>query len=303
MPYDQWFKELLRAFFPDFIGRFFPDAAAKLDLRQITFLEQEASTDVGRGRRREMDLVAQVATRAGTPRLVLLHIELQARPEQGFPWRMFEYYALLRRRHRMRVLPIVVYITGGRGTDNWEVYQEDWFDEEILRFRYRRLRLRGLKAMQVAQENSPLASALATLMDRRGADLAALKATSLQRIGQAHLDEARQWLLLNFVETYLPLDAAAAQRFQQILAQQEYGMAKRVQTTWGDRLRLEGEQKGLLRGKKDAVLSVLRSRFQTVSEDLTRLIEKTQDPKELDALLERAATASRLDDVRGPHSN
>lgn len=152
-----------------------------------------------------------------------------------------------------------------------------------------------------------MASVLATLMDRRGADLAALKATSLQRIGQARLDEARQWLLLNFVETYLPLETAAAQRFQQILDQQEYGMAKRIQLTWGDRLRLEGVQEGerigLLRGKKDALISVLRSRFETVSEDLTKLIEATQDPQELDALLERAATASGLDDIRGPLSN
>ncbi len=52
MPYDQRLKELLQAFFPEFIERFFPEVAAHLDLSQVTFLQQEVATDVGRGRHR-----------------------------------------------------------------------------------------------------------------------------------------------------------------------------------------------------------------------------------------------------------
>ena len=56
MPYDALFKELLRAFFAEFMQHFFPEDAARLDRRQVTFLEQETATDVGRGHRRTLDV-------------------------------------------------------------------------------------------------------------------------------------------------------------------------------------------------------------------------------------------------------
>jgi hypothetical protein len=58
---------------------------------------KEATTDLLRGRRREMDLVAQVTRRDGTRTLVIVRVELQSRPVAAFPWRLFEYYPLLRR--------------------------------------------------------------------------------------------------------------------------------------------------------------------------------------------------------------
>src|SRR5207245_2400686 len=112
--------------------------------------------------------------------------------------------------------------TGGRGSAIWEEYHERWYEDTIVLFRYRRLRLRGQKAKDTVEEKNPLVAALAVLMDRRGADLAALKAASLDRIGQARLDEARQWLLVNFVETYLPLRADAEQRYQDLLSREEH---------------------------------------------------------------------------------
>ena len=62
MPYDQELKELLRIFFAAFMESFFPDEAAHLDLSRVIFLEKEAATDVGRGRRREMDRFSHVGT-------------------------------------------------------------------------------------------------------------------------------------------------------------------------------------------------------------------------------------------------
>ena len=90
-----------------------------------------------------MDLVARVARRDGSTTLVIVLVELQARPEQEFPWRLFEYYTLLRRVHRLPVLPIVIYVRGGRGSELWEEYREGLFEEVTVLFRYHRLRLNG----------------------------------------------------------------------------------------------------------------------------------------------------------------
>jgi hypothetical protein len=296
-------KELLRAFFAEFMERFFPDAAARLDLRQVAFLEQEMVTDVGHGQHGVLDLVAQVRTKAGAPELVLIHVELQARPERGFPERMFDYSTALRRRHRVPTLPIAVYITGGHGQEEWEEYSEEWFSESIVRFRFRRLRLRGMKAKEALLRADALTAALAVLMDRRGADLAALKAAILERIGRSRLDAARQWLLVSFVETYLTLRAEAEQRYHELLGQEGYQVARQVQMTWGDRLREEGRQEGLLLGKREAILQVLRLRFPTAPDDLIRRISTVERLDVLDLLLQRSLTADHLDDIRAALPN
>jgi hypothetical protein len=303
VPYDALLKELLHAFFAEFMQRFFPEQAARLDLRQATFLEQETATDVGRGRRRVLDLVVQVRTREGEPKLILIHVELQARPEAGFPWRMFDYYGMLRRRYRIPVLPIVLYVTGGQGTETWEEYEEECLDERVVTFRYRRLRLRSLKAREAVAENDPLVAALAVLMDRRGANLAVLKATSLDRIAQARLDEARQWLLVNFVETYLPLPADAEERYQELLAREEHRMAKQAQVTWGDRIREEARSEERLRVKRDAVLTVLRERFERLPDAFTEQIEQLQSEEVLDTLLRRAVRAANLAEIQAALPN
>src|SRR5207247_7188040 len=135
------------------------------------------------------------------------------------------------------IVPIVVYITGGRGSGEWEEYREQTFEELIVLFRFRRLRLRAFKAVEAVREGDPLVCALAALMDRRGADLAELKVASLPGIGESALDEARQGLLVNSVETYLPLSTTVEQRYQVLLEQEEHRMAKRTQLTWFDQVR------------------------------------------------------------------
>jgi predicted transposase YdaD len=295
--YDALFKELLRTFFQEFMERFFPEEAARLDFSQVTFLEKELATDVGSGHQRTLDLIAHVRTRSGGAEFVLIHVEFEGRYAPDVPPQMFEDYGMLRRRHRIPVLPIVVYITGGRGADQWEEYRDQWFDRTIVLFSFLRLRLKGLKAREVVREADPLAAALGVLADRRGADPAVLKATSLDRIARARLDEARQWVLVNFVETYLPLQADAARRYQEMLAREEHQMARQAELTWGDRVREEGREEGRLGEKRAAVLKLLGLRFREVPEDLRRGIERTTAAETLDALFERAATASRIEDL------
>jgi hypothetical protein len=215
--YDALFKELLRSFFREFMERFFPEEAARLDFSQVTFLEQEMATDLGSGHQRTLDLIA--------------------------------------------------------------------------------------RAKEVVREANPLAAALGVLGDRRGADPAVLKATSLNRIGQARLDEARQYLLVNFVETYLPLQVEAEQRYQELLAREEHRMAKQVQMTWGDRIREEASREARLLEKRDAVLRVLRLRFGATPEDLVQRIEAIGTLAELNELLERALTANHPDEVRAALPN
>jgi predicted transposase YdaD len=256
-------------------------------------------TELGQARRRELDLIARTPTRSGEPELVLVHVELEGRAKPDFPERMCDYYTLLRRRRQMPVLPIVVYITGGRGRRQWEWYRESVLGDVILSFRYRQLRLKSLKAEEAAKSAEPLVCALAVLMDRRGADPAVLKVQSLEHIGRAGLDPLRTWLLANVVESFLPLRAAARKRYEQLLTREEYQMAKQWDYhAWNEHTRAEAMQQGLVRAKREDILTILRARFSPFPDELARQIETISTLSELDALLVRAATANSLDDVR-----
>ena len=108
MEYDQLFKDLLETFFKQFIKLFFPEVAVRLDWRGIEFLKQEKFTDIPSGLPRMADLVVKVATKEGEPELILVHVEVENPWRSTFPYRMFEYYALLRLRHRLPVFPIAI---------------------------------------------------------------------------------------------------------------------------------------------------------------------------------------------------
>jgi hypothetical protein len=164
MPHDQLIKDLLRTFFREFVELFYPDVAARLDFGRVTFLDKETFTDLPEGSRREADLVAQVYTHDGEPEIVLLHIELQKQRRGTFPYRMFEYYALLRLRHKLPVFPVVAYLTPGAGGLVRETYNEDLFGDDILTFRYRAIGLPDLSADDYVASENPLAPALSALM-------------------------------------------------------------------------------------------------------------------------------------------
>jgi predicted transposase YdaD len=146
MDHDQLFKTVLQTYFRDFLKLFYPEVAGKVDFRTVHFLDKELFTDVPEGSRREPDIVAQIKTHDGSPEIVLVHVEVQLRRKPDFEERMFQYYALLWLRYRIPILPIVVYLRGGREGLVEEEYLVRLFGRERLRFRYESIRLASLDA-------------------------------------------------------------------------------------------------------------------------------------------------------------
>ncbi len=63
--HDQIFKRLIEAFFREFMELFCPNEARVIDFSNVEFLRQEHFTDVKRGLRRRLDLVAKVGLKIG----------------------------------------------------------------------------------------------------------------------------------------------------------------------------------------------------------------------------------------------
>ena len=72
---------------------FCPNEARAIDFSNVEFLRQEHFTDVKRGLRRHLDLVAKVGLKTGGAKFVLVHGEFEAsRKTRDFPRRMFQYF-------------------------------------------------------------------------------------------------------------------------------------------------------------------------------------------------------------------
>jgi hypothetical protein len=308
--HDQRFKEFLQAFLQEFLKLFYPSVEERLDFREVEFLDKEVFTDVSEGSRREADVIAKLRTHQGSPELVLVHVEVQTRRKRDVPARMFEYYALLWSRYKVPIFPIAVYLRGGRESLATEEYRVELFGYEVLKFRFETVRLARLDAEEYRKRNDPVGAALGALMDRsRARSPEELRAALLLRVARSRLDDARQFLLVNFIETYFQLTAEQTEAYRRLISRKEYRDVQDVELTWADRLLRQGEEKGreqgreqglqvgLLRGKREALLRVLAAKFGPLPHSVTTRVEAMESMDELDRCLERTAAASSLEEA------
>ena len=293
MSHDQLFKELLPEFFREFMELFFPRVAARLDFTRVTFLDKELFTDLIEGDQREADLIAQVYTLDGQPEIVLLHVEVERQRRLTFPARMHDYYHALRLRKKAAVYPIVVYLSPGAGGLVRETHVDMVFDEEVDRFTYQAVGLPDLSADDYRDSENILASGLSALMRVSALGKAVQKEWSLRRVAQSAENEARKFLLVNVIESYLPLAGPEAQEFERLTQQPEAQGVREMISIYEER----GIEKGIAIGERNSLLKVLRRKFGELPQTVTAHIEAIASEEELDALFDRAFDADTLDDM------
>jgi len=280
-----------------------------LNFKSLRFLDKELFTDLPEGSLREADLVAQVETVDSEPEMLLIHVEVQADREPDFEARMFQYYALLWLRYRIPIFPIVVYLRGGAAFSG-EAYRVRLLGREVLDFRYEGVGLKALDAEAYAKLESPVAAALAALMNREGKPgVLELRVLMLQAVARSRLDAARKFLLLNLVETYFGLTPDESDAFGRLLAQAEFQEVREMQVTWADRMKEEGRQEGrqegreqgrqagVLEGKRETLLRQLTLKFGALPVEVVAQVEALDSMSELDKCLDRILSARSLEDT------
>src|SRR5437870_1734967 len=107
--HDQLIKSLIKSFFKEYLELFFPDLARRLYLDSpqfpVEFIDKEHFTDIPKGRRRTVDILARVWTVDEMFETILIHSEHQEDDKKDpdekimpFPDRMFCYSLLLQLR-------------------------------------------------------------------------------------------------------------------------------------------------------------------------------------------------------------
>ncbi|HEV7130121.1 MAG TPA: hypothetical protein VGN32_22020, partial [Ktedonobacterales bacterium] len=270
MDHDQLFKSVLTAQLAPFMELFFPDEAAQLDLTQARFVDKEIFAAPPVGPSRELDLLADVplrtppTTKDNEPghALVAIHIEIQAQREPEFIWRELEYYALQRRVRGIPVFPIALFPMvdvlgrerGRRPQGGFErvLQRDDVLGHRILEFEFLAVTLRALDASIYLARPQALAGALAARMrPTPRTPLSQHKVACLHRIiGGTGMDrEETQRLLVDVVETYLPLTGADAKEFEALLQLPENEGIRETMKTWSEQQQEIGEERGKEIGK------------------------------------------------------
>ena len=302
--HDHICKQLVEAFFREFLELFCPLEAAQMDFRHVEFLREEFFTDVRRGRRKRLDLVAKVQLKVGGERFILVHFEFEAsRKDQDFPRRMFEYFAQLFLRHGLPIVPIAVFSDDAE----WTQPVPDFFELKLsprsrVRLDYHLIKLSQLDYRLFLKSDNPLVFALMAKMKYTRRERVRLKADFLRLILRAGIDPARQSLLVEFVETYMPLVAAEQTQFTQFVQVDEtYREVKQMLTTYEqagiEKGREEGMAKGMAKGKREALLLLMESRFVELPAEVRRKVERIKSSQRIDELFLAALNAKSLSEL------
>jgi hypothetical protein len=269
--HDQRFKKLLREFFAEFFWLFFPEWAARFDFSSVEWLDKEIMTDALEGESQFVDVVAKLATLEPVPGpdgrseeswLALVHVEIEAADKVApLRRRMFHYYEPLRRRHDLPVLPIGLYLRVGLEGIGWDVYEEKFWEEQLVRFRYPYVGLPALDAEQYVRQGNWLGVALAALMSVSKERRIELAGEALERLVNSPESVYRKTLLCECVSAYLPIDEGQRQGYEEMLRNHPDSGVRAMQLGFLDHI----EQRGVLKGQRDILCEQLEARFGPLS--------------------------------------
>ena len=300
--HDQIIKTLVEAFFREFMLLFCAAEAALIDFSRVEFLRKEYFTDVHRGKRRSMDLVAKVRLKTGGEKFILIHVEFQSkRPGPNFARRIYRYMCQLFLRYDCEIVPIVVF------TDDrvWKTPVPHYFEMEVagttfVRFEYHQVKLKSLNCRDFLGSKNPLAYALMAKMDYNRRDRIRMQADFLRLILGCPVDAARQSLLIEFVETYVPLLGEELESFERLIQDDEqYKELEQMVTVYEQNGLKKGMKKGIEKGKQDALIKQLGKKFGGLSKKMETEIRKIDSPERLDQLLLSVLDAKSLDGFLG----
>jgi hypothetical protein len=296
--HDQRFKEMLREFLWELIELFLPWLAVRLAQRAAQWQPQEVFTNPPLGQVRRVDLLALVRERIDpdTTDERLLHLEVESagslsevRKKIGY------YYPALRTRDNRPVTTLAIYLKVGLQGTGWDEYEEkeeitgEEGSELLYRVRWRYVGLPALSAERYLTSNNWLGVALSALMRIEAERKAWLRAEILRRLAlECHENDYRKLLLMNCVETYLPLEGEQAQAYQRLIREDpRYQEASQMIRTTYDR----GMEAGRRDELRDMIIQLASPQCGVPDDSVKETLKQIEDLTQLRALATAATKA------------
>lgn len=159
--HDSAWKDILDAYFKEFIEFFYPEIATKIDwLAPYIALDNELqsiTTDAMLGKT-VVDKLIKVKSLAGKEEVVLIHIEVQGQKEAEFSKRLFQYYCKLFTKYDQSILTLAI-LTDNNQSWHPNSYQRNVFGFSVVNFNFKTHKLLDYcdKKQELAISNNPFA--------------------------------------------------------------------------------------------------------------------------------------------------
>ncbi|WP_254846716.1 Rpn family recombination-promoting nuclease/putative transposase [Oceanobacillus sojae] len=258
MKHDRLTKKLIQEFFEEFIEAFFPNLHPHIDFSKVTFLEQEVYLDYINGRKKEIDVLAEVKLNH-QDKILHIHTEAQSTREADFPERMFLYFSYLYAKHRKPIQPIAV-LSYNRKKDEPTQFKIDTPTQEVLQFNFLQLHLKKKNWREYIESDNPAAAALLSQMGYEEHERVQVKLEFLRMITRMKIDPAKMEFLYGYFETYLKLNKEEeAQMMEQMenLPEEEKDMVMQLPNSYFERGKEEGIEEGIKKRNQEIALELI----------------------------------------------
>jgi len=271
--HDRLFKELLRAFFLEFLQAFLPAVARYVEPGSLEFMDKELFTDINSRTKHVVDLVVKARFK-DEEAFFLIHVENQSASDEDIARRMFQYFARLHQQYKLPVYPILICSFEMPTRPEPNHYRVSFPDMSVLQFNYRVIQLNRLPWRRFVKQPNPAATALMTRMKMATRDRPRVKLECLRLLATLKLDPARSEIIGVFLDSYLKLTTEEFRRYRagfDELAPEERTSTMHLATSWE------------LKGKEDLILRQLNRKLGVAPEGTPERLE-TLSSEELDEL-------------------
>ncbi|MBF0611457.1 MAG: hypothetical protein G8345_04280 [Magnetococcales bacterium] len=275
--FDSPWKEILDAYFKDFVEFFLPQAFKEIDWRRgYEFLDTELVriTREAKIGNRHMDRLAKVWLKNGLERCILIHVDIQGERQKNFPDRMFIYYY---RSYDLKQWPVVGVAILADTNKKWrprEFRQELWGCQVVYRFNVVKLLDFSEDIAILEQSDNPfaivtLAHLQAKKTKKRPGERYQAKWHIIRSLYQRGFSRQKIIDLFRFVDWVLALPPEEDRQFWQDLSHLEevqqmpyLSSIERIGMEKGIEKGMEkGMEKGTLKGHADMLLALIKNRF------------------------------------------
>ncbi|MEO5334860.1 MAG: hypothetical protein H7839_22845 [Magnetococcus sp. YQC-5] len=300
--FDVPWKDILEAYFPDFIEFFLPEAFADIDWsRRFEFLNTEfarISRDADIGDRR-MDKLVKVWRRDGKEFWVLIHIEIQGNRKTNFASGMYVFQYRAYDLYQVPVVGLAILADEELGWRPTEFGYEMWGTKQSYQFTS--VKLLDYSEAELEQSTNPFAIvALVHLQAKRTKhrmeERYQVKSQLIRSLSKRGFSRQQVIDLLHFIDWVLHLPKELAdQLMAEIIAYEESQQMPYI--TSFERI---GEERGEERGRKEEaaamLIELLACKFGQVADSVTEKVTGA-DRELIGKWSKKLLFANSLDDV------
>jgi hypothetical protein len=294
---DSPWKEILEAYFPEAMKFFFPQTAALIDWeRPHEFLDkefQQIARDAEQGRR-YADKLVKVWQINGEETWLLIHVEIQANPEDKFPERMFSYNLRIFDKFGQPAISLAILCDAD---PKWRPNQYSYsYPDSSLDFKFGIVKLLDYhnRWQELEASDNPFATVVMAHLKtqqtiKKLGERKSWKFSLIRRLYELGLQEKDIRNLYRFIDWVMMLSKDLEAEFWQDFKQFEQERTMSYITT--------GERIGYERGKQELVIRQLQRRVGELPEDVKTDIQ-TLSLEQLEALGEALLDFTGFEDLQ-----